>query len=115
MIPCPTDAWPLLHPAVDSWAGDEHLFDPSDWANHRTYTADPVETEEAYEALDRAFMEVHLLCAGCEREDPVLIDANQLGLPPTCGSSPEQGGSRTCGPHANLGDVRVACRQDPLA
>lgn len=86
MIPCPTDAWPLVHPIHDSWGGDEFLFDPSDWENHRIYTSDPVADEEAYDALDRAFMDIWFSCARGERgrDDPELVElANRLGLPPT--------------------------------
>ena len=86
MIPCPTDAWPLVHPVHDSWGGDEFLFDPSNWENHRIYTSDPVADEEAYDALDRAFMDIWFSCARGERgrDDPELVElANRLGLPPT--------------------------------
>ena len=104
MIPCPTDAWPILHPVQDCWGGDEFLFDPSDWDNHRIYTANPVANKEAYDDLDRAFMDVWFACAHGEREreDPELIElANLLGLPPT--------------PHPDRRPIKVAPEPvDPL-
>lgn len=86
MIPCPTNAWPTEHPQQDCWGGDEWLFDPSNWENHRIYTADPLPSPAAYENLDREFMTLWFACSRGElqRDDPELLKlSNRLGLPQT--------------------------------
>lgn len=86
MIPTPRNAWPTQRPEPDCWGGDEYLFDASDFENHCAFTGKPLENKEAYEKLDRRFMErwFEVVRKGLDRSDASLQDmAHQLGLPAT--------------------------------
>ena len=99
-----TDSWPIERPEPDCWGGEEYLYDPSSWDNHKTYTASPVASKEQYDIVDRQFMEQWLaVTRGQLDRDAQSIQelAHTLGLPST--------------PHHDLRNSKIAPEVlDPL-
>ncbi len=58
MIPAFSESWPLRHEGADEWAGDEWLYVPGDYANHRAFQGE-LERDE-HDRLDRRWYELYV-------------------------------------------------------